>query len=297
MRVAAGILCISCWLVPATVRSDLLVSFAPIEEGSERIVAGTVDLDAERVATIAVVGADPGRARLGAGSEGAELSLVMHDPVSRLTILRRPEGSPAGAGVERGASKGLRPGDEAFLDSGGQGEASRVVKWENTHRNKVLPLALMRVHHPGENPPRPGTALYGGAGELVAICHEGAPEFGNGTYALPVEVVARAEQSHEACGKLVRCWIGITMEAKNALPAVQAVRPDSPAVRAGLKKGDILLSVGGYDVNSYADAVNAFYYLVPGKATLVRLLRGTGKLEMTVLPEVHPAAAAGGENG
>ena len=42
--------------------------------------------------------------------------------------------------------------------------ASRVVRWENTFRGKVLPVALIRIHHPADKPPLPGTPLMNAEG-------------------------------------------------------------------------------------------------------------------------------------
>ena len=92
---------------------------------------------------------------------------------------------------------------------------------------------------------------------------------------------------------MVRCWIGIVMEVKNAVPTIMTVRPESPAAVSGVKKGDILLSVGQHEVRSYADTVNAFYYLVNGEETEVTVLRGTEKLSLKVIPEVSPAEKSG----
>lgn len=130
--------------------------------------------------------------------------------------------------------------------------------------------------------------MFNAEGELMAICHQAAPDFGRGTYALPVEVIGRVEKDLEARGRVVRCWIGIVMEVKHAVPSIMTVRPESPAAAAGVKKGDILLAVGDHKVRTYADAVNAFYYLVSGEETEVELLRGTERLTMKVVPEVSP---------
>ena len=101
-------------------------------------------------------------------------------------------------------------------------------------------------------------------------------------------MITRVQKDQEANGKVVRCWIGIVMEVKHAVPSILTVRPESPAAKAGVKKEDILLSVGNYEVRSYADAVNAFYYLVNGEETEVTVLRGTEKLTLKVVPEASP---------
>ncbi len=46
--------------------------------------------------------------------------------------------------------------------------------------------------------------MFNAAGELLAICHQAAPDFGRGTYALPVEVIERVEKDLKARGRVVR---------------------------------------------------------------------------------------------
>jgi serine protease Do len=273
--------------VPGLIGAQPVVSFES-EKGGKPLVASTVLVDGGYLATVAVVGAKAGEAHVGKSLDGPKLDLAIHDPVSRLTLLKLPAGVAVKGAVKRGNTRGLDAGDAVYLDAANKDAPSRVVSWENKYRDNVLPLALMRVHHPGDVVPPPGTPLFDAAGALVAVCHQAAPDFGRGTYALPVEVIERVEKDLKARGRVVRCWIGIVMEVKHAVPSIMTVRPESPAARAGVKKGDILLSVGGHEVRTYADAVNAFYYLVSGEETVVEVLRGTGRETMQVVPEMSP---------
>jgi len=69
------------------------------------------------------------------------------------------------------------------------------------------------------------------------------------------------------------------------------VCPGSPGDVVGVRKGDILLSVGPLRTSSYAEARDASYYLVAGQGTTLGLLRVTKVAESTVIPEVRPAYA------
>lgn len=264
-----------------------VVSFEA-EKGGKPVVGATVVVNDGYLATVTVVGAKADKAHVGPSLDGPKLELAIHDPVSRLSLLKLPPGVVVKGAVKRGSTLDLEAGDPIYLDATKKEAPSRVVSWENTYRDNVLPLALMRVHHPGDVVPPPGTPLFDAEGALVAVCHQAAPDFGRGTYALPVEVIARVEKDLKARGRVVRCWIGIVMEVKHTVPSVMTVRPESPAAKAGVRKDDILLSVGAQAVHSYADAVNAFYYLVSGEETTVEVLRGTERLTMKVVPEMSP---------
>lgn len=270
------------WASAFSLRGQGTVTFALEKEGGDPVKALSVPLDGGRIATVAVVGTDPGKA---ASEAGEELKLVGHDPVTRLTILQLPNSGAKAA--PRGSALGLLVGDAVYLPK--QKRASRVVRWENTFRGKVLPVALIRIHHPADKPPLPGTPLMNAEGEVVAICHEAVPKFGNGTFALPVEVVDRMEYDLRTSGRVTPCWIGVTVNAASAVLSVQMVRLKSPGHEAGVRKGDILLSVGPRRVSTYAEARDAFYYMVVGKATSLTLLRGTQRLNLKVIPTVNPA--------
>ena len=73
-----------------------------------------------------------------------------------------------------------------------------------------------------------------------------------------------------------------------AAPIVESVRPASPAQKAGLKNGDVILSIGGLPVSEYAEVVDAFYYLIAGEKKKFKVLRGTEIKEFEVIPEVSP---------
>jgi len=258
-----------------------VVTFTAFEGESELVQSSSISLGGGRLATITVVGSNPQQAVL---ESGRALKFVGHDPVTRLTVLVGAEDDSEPASL--GSGFGLLSGDAVYLP--GQKRASRVVHWVNTFQGKVLPVTLLRVHHPLEDAPLPGTPLSNAEGEVVALCHEAAPGSGSGTYALPVEAVERIEFDLKNFGRVSPCWIGVTVNAVNPVLAVEMVRPDSPSAVAGLKRGDILLSVGPRRVSNYAEARNAFYYLRAGRTTNLTLLRGVRRLNLKVVPEVHP---------
>jgi len=266
------------------------VTFKALEGDGAPVQSSSVSLGGGRLATIAVVGSNPQQATM---KSGRALKFVGHDPATRLTVLAGPEDDSESASL--GSALGLLPGDAVYLP--GQKRASRVVRWEDTFRGKVLPVALLRIHHPLPDAPLPGTPLTNARGEVIALCHEEASGSGNGTYALPVEAVQRIEFDLKNFGRVSPCWIGVTVNAASPVLALEMVRPDSPGAVAGLKRGDILLSVGRRRVSNYAEARNAFYYLMAGRTTNLTLLRGTRRLDLKVVPEVHPVYRAEQDRG
>ena len=77
----------------------------------------------------------------------------------------------------------------------------------------------------------------------------------------------------------------MTLREGAASPSLVRIEPGSPAERAGLLAGDVLLQVGSRKVSDYAEVVDAFYYLVAGEGAVVRVLRGVKVLDVKVVPQ------------
>ncbi len=114
------------------------------------------------------------------------------------------------------------------------------------------------------NPGNSGGALVDLSGELVgvntAIFSRSGGSNGIG-FAIPSELVARAVDSALTEGRIVRPWIGARTNGVDAIMAaalgldrskgavINEILPKGPAERAGLEKGDVILSVDGTAIN------------------------------------------------
>jgi hypothetical protein len=65
---------------------------------------------------------------------------------------------------------------------------------------------------------------------------------------------------------------------------ITAVLPGSPAEKAGLKRGDRLLTLGGRWTDSLPDLYEAASHVKPGEKTVVKVKRGKKELEIEVTP-------------
>lgn len=95
-----------------------------------------------------------------------------------------------------------------------------------------------------------------------------------------------------------RGWLGIGFEGARqgagARPLVRitSVTPDSPAERAGLNTGDILMSVNG--INASEELIQSLAFsLAPGETVNFRIRRGDAEHDVTVLVGERPAGVAG----
>jgi serine protease Do len=101
-------------------------------------------------------------------------------------------------------------------------------------------------------------------------------------------VVARGEETVELAARLVatgRPYLGIrTRTPEDGSPGVEITRvvPGSPAARAGLAVGDVVLSAGGSDVTEPRGLQDFIARRLPGDEVVVRRRRGTEIQELTV---------------
>ncbi|RMF14623.1 MAG: PDZ domain-containing protein, partial [Alphaproteobacteria bacterium] len=114
------------------------------------------------------------------------------------------------------------------------------------------------------NPGNSGGALVGLDGRLLgvnsAIFTRTGQSAGIG-FAIPVNMVKVVLSAAMEGGELVRTWLGASYQAVTPDIAValgldrpggvilREIAPDGPAARAGLKVGDVLLSIDGHEVN------------------------------------------------
>ena len=138
------------------------------------------------------------------------------------------------------------------------------------------------------NPGNSGGALVNTNGELIgintAIFSTSGGFMGIG-FAIPSNLVNTVAQSIIKYGKVIRGWFGITIQdltpelaksfgikqEKGAL--VTDVMKNSPAERAGFKRGDLIVEFDGKPVESPAKLRNTVANTAPGKVAKVKIIR------------------------
>lgn len=263
------------------VRSNWLVTYSTTEKNhSAKSVAVPLDVSSLLV-TVVTPGANPAHPAVHLNLRELRTEVIGYDSVSRLALLKI-EGAGAPAVMKwRKEARGVIGGPlQAVTAAGTQG--CRATGWIKQVGVKILPLALLQVSFDRAVPP-PGTPLLDPEGRVAAIVFQAS---GNGDigYAIPAEAVHRVKRDLIKDGRLQRGWLGLSLYAESKSPKIVKVLANSPAANAGIKPADVLLNVGPHRISSYADAANAFFYLVPGQPVRVTLLRGTNPIEFTVTP-------------
>jgi serine protease Do len=144
------------------------------------------------------------------------------------------------------------------------------------------------------NPGNSGGALVNDRGELVGIntailSHGSEGNQGIG-FAVPVSVARNVMDQILKNGRVTRAYLGVM--AQEVTPAIAKafhepevrgalvgdVTPDSPAQKAGLQKGDIIMEINGKPVNDGAQLRMNISLMEPGTTVTVKVLRdGTAR--------------------
>lgn len=150
-----------------------------------------------------------------------------------------------------------------------------------------------------------GGALIDTSGNLLginsAIYSQTGGSVGIG-FAIPVSTAKTVMESIITSGHVVRGWIGV--ESQEITPElaesfglqrtsgaiIAGVVRNGPADKAGIKPGDILLSVDGKDVHDTTEMLNLIAALPPGGKATMRVLRKTRETDMAVTVGKRPVA-------
>ncbi|WP_314947020.1 trypsin-like peptidase domain-containing protein [Bradyrhizobium cosmicum] len=148
------------------------------------------------------------------------------------------------------------------------------------------------------NPGNSGGALVSLHGELVginsAIISPAGGNVGIG-FAIPVNMARKVMEQIIATGRVERGRIGVSLKdlhpsvsnGRNEGAAIAEIAADSPAERAGLRKGDIVTAVDGRSIRSAAQLRNMIGLARVGEEVKLALLRNGAPI--TAVVRVAPA--------
>ncbi len=161
------------------------------------------------------------------------------------------------------------------------------------------------------NPGNSGGALVNDRGELIgintAILANGSEGNQGIGFAVPISVARNVMDQIIKNGKVTRAYLGVM--AQEVTPAIAKafhenevrgalvgdVTPDSPASRAGLQKGDIILDIDGKPVNSSAQLRMHISLMAPGAMANVKVLRAGAEKTFNVKLAEMPTETATAE--
>lgn len=162
------------------------------------------------------------------------------------------------------------------------------------------------------NPGNSGGALINMKGELIgintAIIGPSGGNVGIG-FAVPASIARTVMAQLIRFGEVRRGWLGMSMQdltpalartlgvAEKASGAViSQIQPGSPAAKAGLREGDVVLEVGNRPVRGSADLRNRLGLVPVGETLEFRVARAGEELRVQIrISEVESGGVAGAE--
>jgi S1-C subfamily serine protease len=266
---------------PVAISPQWLVNFPASANGKPSQAVAVPTPGGSLMVTIVAPGSDAGNPAVRLGNNLVSVTPAGYDPVSRLGFFQ-VSGNPAPKSLDWLENSSTSMGKPLRAVTSRGVVNCRSTGWVKQVGGKILPLALLQLNFDQAVPPA-GTALLDASGQVAGIVFQ-ASGSGNTGYAIPAEAVHRVKRDITKGGRLVRGWLGLALRAESQSPQIVRVLPNSPAAAVGIKPADILLSVGTRQISDYADAANAFFYLIPGEPVEVKLLRGVDQYQFTMTP-------------
>jgi S1-C subfamily serine protease len=247
--------------------------------GEERLGAG-VAVGPQRVLTahylvlgasrVEVSGAD-GRSRL------VQRVSLDHETGLALLFLEGPDLRP----VRLGRSEDVVAGTPVFLltctgvreRKGASGHVSVVGPFE-AFWEYMLDRALMTT---AINPGLAGAPLFDSDAHLIGVVSLGLVAVARYSMAIPVDLYVSHRQEMEeekvGAGRLPHAWVGFYPQAYDGGVILTGVVPGGPADKAGLAKGDLVLSVDGEPVSTLRELYSSVWKKGPADSLGFQILR------------------------
>jgi len=127
------------------------------------------------------------------------------------------------------------------------------------------------------NPGLAGAPLFDPEARVIGIVSLGLAAVGRYSLAIPVDLFLDRREEMEDEGKWPardrRAWVGLYPQAYDGGVAVTGIVSDGPADRAGLARGDLILSVDGHSVSTLRELYTALWRKGPGESLSLQILR------------------------
>jgi serine protease DegS len=224
--------------------------------------------------------------------------IIGTDPETDLAVI---EANATGlTPIELGRSDQARVGDIALAIGNpfgiGQTVSMGIISAKGRYGLSASPFDDYLQTDAAINPGNSGGALIDANGRLLGInslIYSQTGGYQGIGFAVPAQLAMNVLDEIIREGRVIRGWLGI--EAVNAVNGdgkrvlvVANVLPDSPAARAGLTRGDVILSINGQAASSARVVTQQISLAAPGSTLDLQLLRNGEPIEVRATAGVRP---------
>ena len=165
------------------------------------------------------------------------------------------------------------------------------------------------------NPGNSGGPLFNQRGEVVGVnsrIFSGTGGYMGLSFSIPIDVAMDVADQLKKNGKVTRSYLGVKLQDidRNLAEAyklpkpegslVTQIEPSSPAAKAGLKAGDVILKYNGSPISRTGDLMNYLNRTVPNQSIQLEVLRNDQAKVLTAVlstaPDDTPAQQATSTN-
>ncbi len=146
------------------------------------------------------------------------------------------------------------------------------------------------------NPGNSGGPIFNMAGQVIgvstAIVSPSGGSVGIG-FAIPSEIVSRIVSQLREHGTIERGWLGVSVEDAQTGVIVAGVERSGPALRAGVRAGDVVTALNGERIDSSRGLIRAVAAVPPGSGVRLTVRRNGRELDLPVTVGRRPAESSG----
>jgi serine protease Do len=146
------------------------------------------------------------------------------------------------------------------------------------------------------NPGNSGGPIFNMDGKVVAISTAIVSPSGGSVgigFATPSELLTPIVEQLRNGGHIERGWLGVSVEDSDSGVTIAGVERTSPAARAGIRQGDMILAVNGEHIESSRGLIRAIAAVPPGKEVSLSIRRQGRAMDVPVTVGRRPAEGAG----
>jgi putative serine protease PepD len=236
----------------------------------------------------------------------AKATLVGNDPSSDTAVIKVSVPSAKLKPLALADSSNVEPGQGAvaigspfgYEESITAGIVSAVDRSIEAPNGYSIPNAIQTdapINHGNSGGP-----LIDASGKVIGVNVQIAADDSGGAsqnagvgFAVPSNTVKRVADDLVAGRTVQHAYLGVSIgtNANGAGAVVGTVRTGSPAAAAGVKSGDVVVSVNGKPISSANELTAAIGALQPGDKATLKVQRGGSTLTLTVTLTTRPATA------